>query len=135
MRAALGGLTGGAVMAALLVAGGGCGTLTSTPEPVCQGAPALGIQVDVRNAVTNAPAADSAVGTATEGGYSETLQVVGYEGGKALTLGGIQDRGGTYTVTVQRAGFATWSKSGVVVMRNTCGVAPVHLDARLTPTG
>jgi hypothetical protein len=42
-------------------------------------------------------------------------------------------RAGTFTVTVSRTGYQTWTKTGVEVEQGTCGPETVQLTARLKP--
>jgi len=43
------------------------------------------------------------------------------------------EREGTDTITVRRAGYATWTRTGVTVTRDECHVRPVTVTARLQP--
>jgi hypothetical protein len=43
------------------------------------------------------------------------------------------ERAGEYTITVRRAGFADWERTGIVVSDGRCNVRTVHLTAFLTP--
>jgi hypothetical protein len=89
-----------------------------------------GLNVEVRDSVTNAPAAEGARGVARNGSQEEVLQpMVGANPG--LTLIGAWERPGTYTIEIAKAGYQTWRRTGVTVTKDECHVQPVRLEARL----
>ena len=113
-----------------------CDLLPGTDPVVCPAAISRAIEVEVRDAVSGAPAAADAVGTARDGSFVEVLQVVGWTGAPAdetaLLLGGVNERAGTYTVTVDKAGYERWERASINVRRSICGVETARLEARLT---
>jgi hypothetical protein len=118
----------GAVASAVVCAAA-CGRYVTGPGPVayCTAVAPIAISITVRDSVTGRALADSASGTARLGTATDTLLHV-----DSLTLiGGRQI--GTYDVTVQRAGFRTWTRAGVAATQtNACGgVQTVMLLARL----
>jgi hypothetical protein len=70
-----------------------------------------GLTVTVTNAGNSQPICDATV-TATDGAYSETLQVFG------CTYVGAYERPGTYVVRAVREGFAPAERGSVSVARN-----------------
>jgi hypothetical protein len=106
----------------------GC-TADSGPIASCTSVAPLAVVVTVRDSISGAAAADGAIGTLVGAGVDDTLQQT-----DSLTLiGGNQL--GTYTVTIDRPGYLTWTEANVrVTETGTCGnVLPVQLSARLQP--
>lgn len=103
-------------------------------EPmVCTTEAVPALVVEVRDAVTGAPAAADAIGRAEDGDFNAVL--VGSDRGvDALNLYGAFERAGTYRITVQKSGYAAWQKVGVDVSRDECHVRTVHLRADLQPS-
>lgn len=92
----------------------------------------FGIVVEVRDAVTGAPAATSARLTVRDGEYVETVETP-WPATDALILQAAAERRGTYDVTVQKSGYLDWTRADVRVREDECHVIPVQLDARLPP--
>jgi hypothetical protein len=101
------------------------------PNAACTATRSIAIEVSVTDSITGLARADSATGFVQAGSYSDPL--LPYGNSATLLFGG--DRLGTYSVTVTRPGYATWSRSGIAVtQKSICGsVLPVHLDALLQP--
>lgn len=101
------------------------------PNQACLATRSIAIEVSVTDSIAGQNIADSATGCVQAGSYSDSL--IAYNSPATLLFGG--NRLGTYTVTVSRPGYATWTRSGVAVgQKSTCGsVIPVHLDALLQP--
>jgi hypothetical protein len=106
-----------------------CGSDSSFPTGRCLAAMPLAVEVAVRDSTTGQAAADSAIGTLVGAGVDDTLRHF-----DALTLFG-GDQLGTYTVTINRPGYLTWSATNVHVTEvGECGnVIPVQLSAKLQP--
>ncbi|HEV7705960.1 MAG TPA: hypothetical protein VGO46_16805 [Gemmatimonadaceae bacterium] len=85
--------------------------------------------VTVRDSISGQAAADGAIGTLVGSGVDDTLEHL-----DSLQIRG-GDRTGTYTVTIDRPGYLTWSVSNVHVTNVArCGnVIPVDLSAKLQP--
>ena len=92
-----------------------------------------GIAVAIRDAVTGAPAAAGARLIAREGDYIETVD--GPAVPDLIVLGAAGERPGKYTVTVQKAGYQTWTRSNIWVRDGGCHVKTVQFEARLQPAG
>ena len=91
------------------------------------------VVVQVRDAVTAAPLADSATVRATDRTVSDTLRLCGLTADyRWLSRCGFEERPGTYDVQVARRGYAPWSRNGVRVTRDECHVRTVVLAAMLT---
>lgn len=103
----------------------GCG---DTLEPTaCTEQFEFGLLVDVHEG-TGGPGAQGAIGVAIEGAFADTLQLV-----DDVRLVGAGERPGTYDVTIQKTGFATWTASNITVTADECHVIPVRLEAVLIP--
>ena len=85
-------------------------------------------QVEIRDSVTNAPAAAGAIVIATSGSFTDSMSVP-----HDLIVGLAQERAGTYTVRVRKAGYRLWSRSGIEVRGGECGVTTANVLARLQP--
>lgn len=103
-------------------------------EPkVCTTEAVPALVVEVRDAITGAPAAANAVGQAEDGDFKADL-IGADRGADALSLYGPFERAGTYRITVEKPGYATWQEVGVEVSRDECHVRTVHLRADLQPS-
>ena len=99
---------------------------------ICSAEARVGIQIDVRDAVTRNPAAEGSIATAREGSFIDTLRtqpVVPPQG--SLSVYGVYERPGVYSVTVTKPGYRDWLRSGVVVNKDECHVITVQLEALL----
>jgi hypothetical protein len=50
------------------------------------------------------------------------------------TIDGPRARAGTYSITVTRPGYSTWSREGVVVVYEDCVLQTARIDVELVPT-
>jgi hypothetical protein len=105
-----------------------CGLLVD-----CDTGIAPAIVVEVRNANTGEPAAAGALGTVRDGTYMDSLYQYSFAGAVPLSLAGADERPGTYTVTIEKAGYETWTVTGVTVGDSNCHVETVNLTAELAP--
>jgi hypothetical protein len=97
------------------------------PEAACESVGSPSVVVTVRDSTSGQAAADGAIGTLVGAGVDDTLTRT-----DSLTLiGGNQT--GTYTVTIDRPGYLTWTAINIRVTEiGPCGqVIPVQLNARL----
>jgi hypothetical protein len=100
------------------------------PGPICTMIFAYGLSVEIRDAVTGAGIAAGAVAVARDGSYSETLEHAPID---SVAVHGAGERAGTYTITVTRPGYATWTSPPVPVTADQCHVRPVLVRAQLSP--
>ena len=111
----------------------GC-DLLDNPEFICTANFVFGLEVTVQDSSTGAPAASGAQLIARDGAWADT---VGFPADRpdldGLPLVSAGERAGTYAVTVRKAGFRDWQRSGIVVTADECHVHPVKLTARLQP--
>jgi hypothetical protein len=117
-----------ALCALLVVAALGC---SEGPNTACLATRSIAVELTVTDSLSNLGLADSSTGLLQAGTTVDSLEHVA--GSSTLLLGGSQL--GTYTVTVTRPGYATWSRAGIAVAQlSICGsVIPVQLAARLQP--
>ena len=116
-------------VAALAGIASSCGAADQGPIAECTSVAPLSVVVTVRDSVSGAAAAAGAIGTLVSGSVDDTLAHT-----DSLTIEG-GDQLGTFTVTINRAGYLTWTASDVhVTEKGPCGnVIPVRLNARLQP--
>ena len=101
---------------------------------VCTDNIVWGLNVTVQDSVTGAPAASGARLIVRDGTHADTAsQPVGHVNPDSGTLRAAEERPGVYGVTVEKEGFLTWQRTGIVVTMDDydCHVVPVHLVARL----
>jgi hypothetical protein len=105
----------------------------ATLGPACGLTYGEAVAVTARDARTGAwlPAAGSR-GVVTDGVRADSLRPEALTPVPRVLLGG-GDRTGLFAVRVERAGYARWERTGVVVARNACGVVTVGLTADLEP--
>lgn len=102
----------------------------------CTSIAILPVTVYVRDAVTEAGIASGATLVLASAGYLDSAT---YEEGfphvNDMPLGvfSSEERPGTYSATVRRAGYASWDTVGVLVTADQCHVRPKVLTARLQP--
>jgi hypothetical protein len=124
-------IRGTVVTGVLLVLLSGCKD-EGTSGRLCTTEARAGIQVNVRDALTGDPAAEGAIAYAQDGAYVDTLHALPTLPPQLpLTLVGVFERPGVYTVVVQKAGYREWRRTNVVVTADECHVITVTLEARL----
>lgn len=120
-----------AFAASLLFAATACSALTSSEPVVCTDEYRYGLQVFVRDSVTNAAAASGAqLITVDQKGKRDTSGMAMGD----LVLLGAGEHAGTFTVTVRKAGYHDWVRSHVVVTADRCHVNTTSLTALLQPS-
>lgn len=99
--------------------------------PACTDLLAFGLNVTVTDAANGERICDATV-TATDGDFSETLQPFGEA--TDCTYAGAGERAGTYTITVEKDGYATLTEDNVVVEEDECHVIGEVLELELAQT-
>jgi carboxypeptidase family protein len=93
-----------------------------------------GIELEVRDSRTGAPAAEGAFAIARDGAYVDTLLVIGWgPGGQPLLLGGVHERPGVYDVSLRKSGYRDWMVNGIELTRDECHIITRHVQVRLDP--
>jgi hypothetical protein len=114
----------------------GVGFVTSCggTDPICTANIVPGVVVEIRDAFDGTPLAASARGVAREGSFVDSLRPHGSLGnGTLVSRAAADERAGSYTVTVEHAGYLTWQR-GARVRANECHVETVTLTAYLIAT-
>ena len=87
-----------------------------------------GLNVTVLNSQTNTPIVEDVIITAQDGSYQETLE---YFPGGEFVFSGAYERTGTYTITVTKTGFQTFTSQPITVTKDECLVIPQQLTVNL----
>ena len=90
---------------------------------ICDTAAYPAIRLDVRDSVSDVAISDGFRAIARDGAFADTAVF------QPTLLA--EERPGSYTVTVERDGYQTWSRTGVRVRDGECHVRTVDLVARL----
>jgi hypothetical protein len=99
---------------------------------ICSTEARVGIQVAVRDVITGLPAATDVLALAQDHSFIDTLRTLPFGSpDSALTLYGVYERAGVYSVMVKKTGYRDWIRTNVVVDKDECHVITVQLDARL----
>lgn len=88
-----------------------------------------GLNVNVKDAVTNAVLREGVLVKAVDGTYIETLETVE----SIPTFVGAGERSGNYTVTVSKQGYQTFTSQVVSVKADECHVLTQTLAVALQP--
>lgn len=88
-----------------------------------------GLNVTVKDAQTNEVLTNGVVITATDGGYSENLEL--FETNDYFL--GAGERAGNYTLTVSKDGYITYVSDVITLTRDVCHVIPKQIEVKLTP--
>lgn len=128
-----------ALSLALLLSVPACGW-SPTETVLCPGVVSPAIEVEVLDSVTLKPAAGGAEGRVWDGAFQDSLRVIGWTGPQiadstAIRMAGAYERPGTYSVEIERQGYAAWRREGVRAPEGRCGVETVRLTAKLRPIG
>ena len=97
-------------------------TIFCTTEAVA----ALNVTVRLGNSTT--PTSEGITVVATDGNYTETLQVVSTTN---PTFIGAFERQGNYTITVSKEGYQTFTSGVISITRDECHVIPELIDVAL----
>jgi hypothetical protein len=90
------------------------------------------INIAPRDSVTNAWLARGTTAIVRDGSYydSVTVPMASFD---ELIIGLAANRIGTYAVTVRKSGYNDWTKNGVQVGADACGIGALLLTAKLQP--
>ena len=119
-----------ALMAGVLVSGS-C-SQPAAVSVICPDIFVFGLNVSVVDSVTGAGTGSGATVIARDGAYTDSTTRAA-NGSDVATFGLAGERAGTYAVTVRKAGYQSWLRSGIQVAKAECGVTPVAVTARLQP--
>lgn len=88
-----------------------------------------GLNVNVKDAATNATLQEGVLVVAVDGSYSETLELVE----SIPTFIGAGERPGNYVITVSKAGYQTFTSPVIAVDANECHVLTETVTVALQP--
>jgi hypothetical protein len=97
---------------------------------VCTALYAYGLTVTVQDSITGSPAAAGATVMARDGAYLDSAVIVA-SAPQNSSVGLAGERAGTYAVTVSKAGYQAWTKTGIQVTKEVCHVHGVAVTAKL----
>jgi hypothetical protein len=115
--------------AAALLGLAACDWVTGPEHEACPPFISSAVFLAVQDSVTGANVAPGATAVLRSGAFIESVVIPPDAPYVSLGMG----RAGTFTVTVSRTGYQTWTKTGVEVEEGTCGPETVQLTARLKP--
>jgi len=88
--------------------------------------------LEIRDSVTSAPIAETAVATVLNGPFVDSLPLCEQtSGGVWLSRCGPDERAGTYDILVIHPNHQSWSVHGVFVPHDACHVQTVRLQIRM----
>lgn len=90
-----------------------------------------GLNITVKDALTNEILSNGVAVTAQDGTYTETLEA--FTGDATTVFIGAWERQGTYIVTVSKQGYQTFTSSPIQVTSDECHVIPQILNVGLQP--
>jgi hypothetical protein len=105
-------------------------TFNNTDEIQCTEEARAGLNITVKNAVTNQVLGNGIIVTAKDGNYTETL---GFFDANNPVFSGAWERAGTYIVTVSGVGYITFVSGAITVAADECHVIPQQLQIVLQP--
>lgn len=97
-------------------------------QTVCTDQYVYGLNIIVLDATTGNPIFQDIEVKAVDGTYQEILQLVL---GLEYAFAGAGERIGTYTITVTKEGFQTYTSGPITVTRDDCHVIPQSLTVNL----
>lgn len=91
-----------------------------------------GLNITVKDAVTQKFLGEGITIVATDGQYTETLEYMGYPDMQA-NFAGAWERPGTYVLTVSGAGYQTYTSEPITVEADVCHVIGEMVTVALQP--
>jgi hypothetical protein len=119
------------ILYSILLELAGCSGYGST-SPICTQDLRAGIQVFVKDSVTNAGIASGASLIASEGAFKDSVRYTSSQPDfDAGPISAAAERPGTYQVKVLKANYAPWTQNNIRVTKDVCHVNTVTLTALL----
>ncbi|HBI01320.1 MAG TPA: carboxypeptidase-like regulatory domain-containing protein [Flavobacterium sp.] len=106
-------------------------TCEDDDEIYCTQEAKAGLNITVKDAVTDELLSTGVTVIAQDGSYSETLEQFPNE--EVPVFIGAWERVGTYVVTVSKEGYQTFTSEPIVVTADVCHVIPELLTVELQP--
>ena len=91
------------------------------------------VTVAVVDAVTGAPLAAGSRGYVADGSFRDSLRIVRWSADAATHLGAADARPGSYTIVIERPGYARWERTGVRTRADGCSAKAPEQRAELVP--
>ena len=113
----------------LLLALFSCKTDNDSGIP-CTENPVAALNITVVDAETDLIISENVEVIATDGNYTETLELVG---GVTPVFVGAWERSGNYTINVTATGYAPFTSDEIVVAADECHVIPYFAEVMLQP--
>ena len=95
-----------------------------------------GVEVEVRDAVSDDFLSVVPLGVVREGTYQDSLRIQATtldDPPRVVTLAAADERSGRYTVHINAEGYQAWDTAGVNVAQGDCHVQTAQFTARLIP--
>ena len=89
-----------------------------------------GLNVSVKDSLTNATLQEGVMVKAVDGSYLETLQV---EESPSTVFVGAGERAGSYILTVSKPGYETYTSEVITLTSDECHVIPKEIAVALLP--
>jgi len=105
-------------------------SLNNTDENPCTEEARAGLNITVKDAVTNQLLSSCITVIAKDGTYTETLE---FFTGNNPVFSGAWERAGTYIITVSGVGYTTFVSDAITVTADECHVIPQQLQVILQP--
>jgi hypothetical protein len=106
-------------------------TCDEDDEVICTQEAKAGLNITVKDAVTNEFLSSGVTVVAQDGSYTETLEA--FPQSDIPVFIGAWERVGTYTVTVSKEGYQTFTSEPIVVTADICHVIPQQVTVELQP--
>lgn len=106
-------------------------TCDDEDEIYCTQEAKAGLNITVKDAITDELLSTGVTVIAQDGSYSETLEQFPNE--EVPVFIGAWERVGTYVVTVSKEGYQTFTSQPIVVTADVCHVIPELLTVELQP--
>lgn len=107
-------------------------SVESPSGKICTAQFVYGLNVSVRDSATGADLSSGSTVVVRDGNFVDSLTTP-YPGSPYGIFSSAGERAGTYSVTVRRAGYRTWTRTGVAVTADECHVRPMSVIALLQP--
>ncbi len=106
-------------------------TCDEDDEIICTQEAKAGLNITVKDAVTDELLSMGVTVIAQDGSYTETLEQFPNE--EVPVFIGAWERVGTYVVTVSKEGYQTFTSEPIVVTADVCHVIPQQVTVELQP--
>ncbi len=107
-----------------------CNSDDNNDDTNCTEEARAGLNVTVKDAVTQADLQEGVTVTATDGSYSEVLE---YGQSSSSTFVGAWERPGNYILTVSKEGYQTFASDVITITADVCHVIPQSVTIVLQP--